>query len=74
MMDVLVFVQDSSNCTTSDPFKIFKWRLTERQRDRVSKATVGKGCCPWPELDPTVRWNVGRRASLHAGIYICTYR
>lgn len=50
LMDMLVFVQDSSNCTTSDPFKIFKWRLKERQRDQVSKATVGKGCCPWPEL------------------------
>lgn len=74
LMDMLVFVQDSSNCTTSDPFKIFKCRLKERRRDPVSKAAVGKGCCPWPELDLTVRWDVGRRAHLHAAIYICHYR
>lgn len=53
-MDKLVFVQDSSNCTTTDPFQIFKRlkgiRLQQQALGRVEQAA--RSSVPgWRRLD-----------------------
>lgn len=58
VMDALVFVQESRNCATTDPFKIFKRRVTERQRDQVSKSNG------WKRSLPAVRAGPGCKAEL----------
>lgn len=47
LMDKLVFVQESCNCTTMDPFEIFKHCRSWTARASSFKSHTVKGHCGW---------------------------